>query len=783
MNFKLLRGLMMSLGILLAGQLNAQTNKGSIKGIVKDANNQMVPYAVVQLKGRSIGTTADGNGSFKFTGIPAGEQIVKASFVGYSFQEKTVIVRANETVTVDFTLEESNSQLNEVIVSASRRTESLAETPSSVTVIGSKEIEAQSAISPNIANIIAYAVPGLGASTNQTGNFGQTLRGRNVLVLIDGIPQSTPLRAGSRDIRTIDPTVIERVEVIKGATAIYGNGADGGLINYITKTPKPGATFGGYTQAGLTGNFKGDSTIGYRFSQQVFGRSGKLDYVVSGMYEKTGVYRDSEGQVISPDYGLGETKTYNGFAKLGYNLSEKQRLELMYNYFSSNQHSAFVLKNGIWGKQAAIGILGERKGVDEGNRYNHNAYLQYSNKGIIGNTSLTASVYLQDFWTTYSNSLSFYESGQSEIVSTKKGLRANLNSPFVVNNNFTGDVTYGFDLLNDVTAQNLVDGRVWVPKIDMRNLAPYFQLSTNLYKHLTVKAGMRLENININIKDYNTLATGPNNAGSIAVKGGDLNYNALVFNTGVRYSKHRFFNPFISYSQSFSVFDLGRVLRAAKENTISKLETEPIIVNNYEGGFSSELGKFTLSAAYYLSTSKLGSNLLEVNGTYVPQRLPERVWGYEIQLDYQPIKHLIIGGNYAFVEGKGDADNDGNFDGSADVYLNSTRITPPKATAYLRYFGIKNLSVDLNWIYVGDRDRFKPRANGTYAIGEAPIRSYNLWNLAAGYKINSQLKLNLGIENLLNTEYYPTIAQFYGTNENYTRGNGRRFNLTLGYAF
>lgn len=61
------------------------------------------------------------------------------------------------------------------------------------------------------------------------------MRGRSVLVLIDGIPQSTPLRAGGRDIRSIDPSVIERVEVIKGATAIYGNGAEGGLINYITK--------------------------------------------------------------------------------------------------------------------------------------------------------------------------------------------------------------------------------------------------------------------------------------------------------------------------------------------------------------------------------------------------------------------------------------------------------------------------------------------------------------------------------------------------------------------
>ncbi|WP_042723354.1 type I restriction endonuclease, partial [Flavobacterium sp. B17] len=42
------------------------------------------------------------------------------------------------------------------------------------------------------------------------------LRGRQVLVLIDGIPQSTPLRNGARDIRSIDPSVIERIEVING---------------------------------------------------------------------------------------------------------------------------------------------------------------------------------------------------------------------------------------------------------------------------------------------------------------------------------------------------------------------------------------------------------------------------------------------------------------------------------------------------------------------------------------------------------------------------------------
>ncbi|MET7253181.1 TonB-dependent receptor [Dyadobacter fermentans] len=767
---------------VLSQNLLAQTEKGTVKGIVKNSFNQPVPSAHVLIKGSGVGAQTDENGSFVVTDLAPGAVVFTVSSLGFAPQEKKVRVGSGEVTTIEFNLEQNTSQLDEIIVSASRRVESLSETPSSVTVISPREIDALSTVSPNIANIVGYAVPGLGSPTNQTGNYGQTLRGRNLLVLIDGIPQSTPLRAGGRDIRSIDPSVIERVEVIKGATAIYGNGADGGLINYITKVPRGGSKIGGLSQVGLTGNTKGDSTIGFRVSQQLFGQLNKFDYVVSGMYEKTGVYRDAEGQVISPEYGLGETKIYNAFTKLAYNFSQNQRLELMYNFYSSNQHSAFVLKNGVFGKSPAIGVLGKRVGIDEGTRHNHNLNLQYTSKEIFGKTSLTANVYLQDFWTVYSNSASFYGSGQSEIVSNKKGLRVNLNTPLRLTDKISGDVTYGFDLLNDKTAQSLVDGRVWVPKIDMRNLAPYAQLSVQWFDHLNLKAGARAENIRIQINDYNTLATGANGAGSIAVKGGTLNYNALVFNAGARYSKFRLFNPFVSYSQSFSIFDLGRVLRAARESTISKLETKPIIVNNYEGGFSSQLGKLNLTAAYYYSTSKLGSNLLEVDGVYIAERMPERVWGYEVQVDYRVLSGLTLGGNYAYVEGKGDKDQDGSFGGEKDIYLNSNRITPAKITAYAK-FSHKNLNIDLNWMYVGNRNRFKPNEKGIYALGEAPIESFNLWNLAAAYKITKQLKLSLGVENLLNTAYYPTIAQFYGNDSNYTRGNGRRFNLVLGYAF
>lgn len=763
--------------------LFAQNTKGTINGTVTDSLMHIVPFANIQIKGLRIKSTSDKSGKFILTGVPTGNQTIRVSITGYKVEEQQLSVKADEISTIDFVLAEANADLHEVIVSASRRAESLAQTPSSVTVLTAKDIATQSIISPNLANILSYSVPGLGSSTNQTGNSGQTLRGRNVLVLIDGIPQSTPLRAGGRDIRSIDPSVIERVEVIKGATAIYGNGAEGGLINYITKKANTGKEFGGYSQIGLTGNLKGDSTIGYRATQQFYGRVNKFDYIVSGVFEKTGVFRDAEGLVISPEYGLGETKSYNGFAKLGYDITAKQRLQLMYNYFSSRQDSRYITKAGVYGSTPAIGVAGTRLGVDEGTRFNHNANLQYTNQQVFGNTDLTANLYYQDFYTIYSNSASFYEGGQSAIVSTKKGARVSLNTPFRISHLVPMQVNYGLDLMNDKTAQNLVDGRSWVPKMNMVNFAPYFQASANLLTDLTLKAGARMENINIDVDDFNTLATGANGEGSIAVKGGTLNYNALVFNAGARYSKFKFFNPFISYAQSFSVFELGRVLRAAESNTLSQLETKPIIVNNYEGGFSSNLGKFNLSAAYYYSTSKLGANLLEVNGKYISQRIPERVYGYEIQADYQLLESLTIGGNYAKVEGKGDVDDDGKFDGPKDVYLNTTRIPPSKTTAYVKYSGVEKLVIDVNWMRIGSRDKFKPNASGKYLIGEGPVKAFDLFNLAVAYQFIPSLRANLGVENVLNKTYYPSISQFYGSGINYVRGNGRRFNLSVGYSF
>ncbi|MBQ0741418.1 TonB-dependent receptor plug domain-containing protein, partial [Aquimarina celericrescens] len=66
----------------------------------------------------------------------------------------------------------------------------------------------------------------------------------------------------------LDPSAIERIEVVKGSTSIYGNGAEGGIINYITKKNITAITFESNTTIGSSISLTEPShTSGSSFSQ------------------------------------------------------------------------------------------------------------------------------------------------------------------------------------------------------------------------------------------------------------------------------------------------------------------------------------------------------------------------------------------------------------------------------------------------------------------------------------------------------------------------------------
>jgi iron complex outermembrane receptor protein len=325
--------------------------------------------------------------------------------------------------------------LGEIIISASRRPVRLDNVPSSVTVISKKTLENDMTVNTDITDILAREVPGLAPGTQTNSNVGQTLRGRSLLVMIDGIPQSTPLRNAEVDLRSIDPSVLERIEVLKGATAIYGNGAAGGLINYITTTPKEDHIISGKTMVNMTGALVSPkNSVGSRFNQVLQGKYKKFDYIISGVYEQTGEYKDAKGKLLGPNYSLGETDSYNAFAKVGYQVNSRQRIQLMYNYYRSLQNSNYTLVNGDIAKGIpATGILGKQTGVSTGAQGNHNLHLLYQADSLIGGTSLTADAYYESRNDIFYVSIGRFEGGdgQSHTRDKKKGLRLMFNSPLV----------------------------------------------------------------------------------------------------------------------------------------------------------------------------------------------------------------------------------------------------------------------------------------------------------------------------------------------------------------
>jgi iron complex outermembrane receptor protein len=679
-------------------------------------------------------------------------------------------------------------QIEELIVTGSRSPERLDEVTASVSVIDSEALQQDLKLTAELQNILSFRVPGMAPTTNSTSNFGQTLRGRTTLVMIDGVPQSTPLRNGALDVRTIDPAALQRIEVVKGATSIYGNGAAGGIINYITREAGEQPFNIQLTQQLSVNQVESDDSASSRTSATVDGTVDRFSYVFSAAVDDNGLQRDAEGDIIGQAiYGLSGVRAQSLFGKLGFQIDEDKSLSLTANYYDSEQDERLIdvtssINDGTktYAVKPAPGqvIPGEPQGVDG----NTNIMLQYRDVRLLDNTSLTVDAYTQEienvfFYSTFfADATAGISGGNSVILSEKEGIRLNLESVF----DFDGveaTFIYGADLLNDVTSQPLADGRIWVPEMDMSNEALYLQ-SKWVAGDWVFKAGLRDEQVDVDVADYTTLRMcGTNNVcrGGSPVAGGKLSYSDTTYNAGLRYNVSEAFNPFISYSQGFDVSDLGLLLRAASVPNLDQVQTEASVIDHYEIGVSGRYGVFSYELAIYESESELGTATVESppgSGLYVPVRAPQDIEGWEVALGLQASENLDLGTTYSYVEGQ---------DPDTGVYLDARKISPPKFTAWADYRLHDGLVARVQWLKVMNRDRFDP-VTGRYSGAESPVEGYDVFNASGSYSRNNW-QVSLGIENLFNESYFPARAQAFTYNGYNTMGLGRTIKAGLTVDF
>lgn len=170
-------------------------------------------------------------------------------FVGYSavrlqlygYRLKTINPQSYATATATITLTADEENLSEVILSVARSRANRNQLAEKVALISAETI--QKNLIKTGAEVLALT-PGVRIQKSQGGGGSPVLRGfeaNRVLLVVDGVRMNNAIyRSGHlQNAITIDPNVLERVEVIFGSSSVgYGSDALGGVVHYYTKTPK-----------------------------------------------------------------------------------------------------------------------------------------------------------------------------------------------------------------------------------------------------------------------------------------------------------------------------------------------------------------------------------------------------------------------------------------------------------------------------------------------------------------------------------------------------------------
>lgn len=150
------------------------------------------------------------------------------------------------------------ARLEDTVITDSNFETNILEVPKNVTVITSNEIEERGA--QTLAEVLKV-VPSLTVTTIGGGDAIFDLRGQgdtaksNVLILLDGVPLNSIDLSGYKT-SMIDVSSIERIEIIpSGGSVLYGDGAVGGVINIITKSPQDRKNYGSITLEGGSYDF------------------------------------------------------------------------------------------------------------------------------------------------------------------------------------------------------------------------------------------------------------------------------------------------------------------------------------------------------------------------------------------------------------------------------------------------------------------------------------------------------------------------------------------------
>ncbi|WP_066836361.1 TonB-dependent receptor [Rufibacter ruber] len=719
--------------------------------------------ATVQSQPSALATSTDQAGRFTLSASQPQETLA-VSYLGYFPQQ--LPVQGQPLVVA---LVPAASQINQVVVSASREAQSRTEAPVAISSISAQVLHDTKATTlDQVLNKVS------GVYMVNLGNEQHTMAIRQpigykslFLYLEDGIPIRASGDFNHNALIEINQAALKNIEVIRGpASSLYGSEAIGGAVNFITLAPSPVLSAKVQLEA---------SNQGYR----------RTDFSVSNTLGKVGVY--AGGYYAAQRDGLISHSDFDKLAftlRTDYQISARSKLTTSATWVDYTTDQTGGLDSTRFFKKEyssphtftyrQVEALRIRSTLahswDAQNQtqatlfFRQNAIGQnpfYAIANVSGNPRKAKGEINEDAFTSYG----IIAQHRKQVSFLNASLIAGISADY-------SPATYTARFLDidrseggTYTGYTAKDSLLTHYAVDLLNTAVYTQADISPVERLKLVAALRYDRLDYAFDNYlppSSFTGAPDKTDG---------YHQFSPKLGLTYDFGKSNGLYANYSVGFAPPQITELYRGVQAPTL-----QPSDYRSYELGgwwsFWQQKAYLDLSVYQMDGTNEIISVRL-ADGTYQNQNAGRtRHRGLEFTLQASPVEALTlrVGGTYArhwfrhFVE-RGQ-DYSGHEMATAPRYIGNTEIT------YKPLF-LPGLRLSAEWQRVG-RYYMDPANSETY-------QGYHLFHARMGYAFHG-VEAWVNVINLTNELYATTVDKFaYG--KSYRQGVPRTFTVGLGYQF
>lgn len=669
----------------------------------------------------------------------------------------------------------------EIVVTATRSGSTLEELPNSVSIADEEEIAEQLRQNRNILTSLEALVPGLNAQPSESrGSCLTRVRGRAVSFQLNGIPVNEDLRQGScTGPFTLSPFAIERIEVVRGGTALFGAGAPGGIINLITKRGRTDRLTIDATAQTSFNTGRSDDTWTTDLYAGGGQKVGAFDYYAAAAYTDGGRVRDSKGDPLLS----GAYNAVDVLGSFGLTLADASELRLVTTFHDEDVGRQFYPSGAlIPGTDIAEVVeVPSNPQVNQGRDRNMTATLGYNHPDLLGH-AVALSVFYQNQSIKQRDNFFNVTSGNSFFSSNRRNERFGFRSAAVrewrLGKALPLKTTLGFDYTRNALFRFVVDAKeevtsVLSPEVVLRTYAPFAQAELTAGS-VTLTGGVRHEwyRGEVTKREFRPGLPGAGTPGDIGRS------ELTLFNIGAVYRVAPEIQLYAGFSQGAELSQLGRAARRLANP--ARLTPEPATSDQYEVGVRGKRGPVRFGAAAYHSRSASAA-LLQADPScagispicpLIPLRSPQRFHGLEGELSWELDPTLELTGVVTWQRGK-------VFDASLNRFINYATdvVVPLRVTGRVDWTPTERTGIGLQVTHYGASSYFTAAEEG---LGFVDTDAVTVVSATARYAIGPA-ELYVSADNLLNQTYINPSNQAGGAGSfAYYRGAGRR--LTFGVA-